>query len=407
MEEQVSRATALVELVQLCPECRTSYRRPVAPGRKLCQLHLDNKRENQKTRRQRAKMRRDAEPALKPEKDRFYQRGDAPARAEESTPALPAVPRSDYAQNPPAGNPFPTSYPAIGPQQFRRYMHEHMHGTRGPPAALIQGMPAPQVLHAVPNNHMQHQLDIPWPQQSASYSRTWEDEIAQVLPSVSISPLTPAGDDSGYATGAYRPKELTSPTPDGTFSPPGGPNLVADLSYALLAAQDTAYPGANLGYPIDLHPTGLAVRGNMTPPFGSGLDPRLMSMPPQYPHFAAAQPANLPTSESGIRTSPEYIAGNILEVGHPMAAPLNSQFCAPHLSTENIVAPFDLGAYAGYPMQDQHLSVPVSPNVHLGQPSPMKDENVLLDPLGENQAQGSAGMPILATEQALALFGSF
>jgi len=173
---EVPAPTAQPEPVQLCPECRTSNRRPVAPGRRLCQPHRNNKRENQKTHRQRAKMRYDAGQALHVPNNRVHQRGDAPASFGDAIRA--SLSRADYAMIRPPHPPSPLAASAvIGPRQFQAYIHE-----RAPErahAALvspIDRMPAMPTLHLTPNtsSDVGPEQDMSWGPYPTAHDLLWE-----------------------------------------------------------------------------------------------------------------------------------------------------------------------------------------------------------------------------------------
>ncbi|RPB22441.1 hypothetical protein L211DRAFT_338761 [Terfezia boudieri ATCC MYA-4762] len=363
----VSTPARKTESVQLCPECRTSKRRPVAPGRKLCPQHLENKRENQKTRRQRAKLSANAQQRSRTPNSRV-QSSNALSSTEQVIPALPTLQQADDVLNRPHQNHIPSSSPVIGPQQFQTYMHGHSHSTLVGP---VQSMPGGHNLLPAPNNsgHLGPEQTTPSPQQPAG-APTLEESLTAESPVLSLLEPAPPWGDSGYRTGAlmsYWPKDLI-------LSAPGGSVMSAHLP--------------------DM------VNGSVS------------AMGQQYPQIGASQPLPLPTREPSMNPASEWIAENTFGMNEVINSYGNKNSSVSPFG-ENTISEYDFTMNAGHamaatvhphirysmaPPQSPQLGTPVLANMPLHQ-SPA--ETVAFEQFGEGQA---SEMPSLPTEQDWALF---
>jgi len=221
-------ASSTKRRVLLCPACRTSNRRPVAPGRSLCQPHLDSKRANQNFRRQQAKMRRDAEKALGKQNNNACPGSHAPTSTpgqftQQLIPGPPAVQSSEQGWNRQPANAIMARTPVYEAQDFRTYMQRRTHGL---PASPAQRVPFTQVAHPVSNPvHLQqgmvgllhptmHSPATPPQNSTASWVEPWSPPRGTRVN---------ATEDSGYHTatlGLHFPQHYTAGTPASNSLPP-------------------------------------------------------------------------------------------------------------------------------------------------------------------------------------------
>jgi len=357
---------AHLEPVQLCPECRTSNRRPVAPGRRLCQPHLDNKRENQKTRRQRAKMRYDAGQALHVPNNRVHQKADAPASIEDAASL-------SYAMNRPPHPPSPLAASAvIGPQQFQAYIHERAHESARAALVVPIEMPGLHMPHPGPNTSwgLGPEQDVSWPRHPTAHDPLWERSLGAAFQSLPLLEPTPMRDDSGYSTVApwtLGPQNPALFTPGGNFIPPVK-DVPAEPGSSILVAQDRSYPDCNLRRPAVCY--------------------RSDSMPP---------------TTGGNRVDENTIPGYdfTIEAGNIMAVPEYPEFGAPIPHPDNILMLHMLTVSIGNslePPQVLHMDA-VFTNSALNQSPPIVGETVPLDLFHQfGEGQDSSHFSILATE---------
>ena len=195
---------ATSEPVVLCPQCRTTIRRPVAPGRSLCQQHLERKRESQQTRRQRARARCDDEAALNRETNRANQSSQALLGSHQPMQAAPRAQLANQALNPHPGSHSHALSPVFGDQQFQWYMSQQIYSS---PIAPIQNPQASQGSSTwVP------QLNPGTLPQSATHPPFWQGSVSARFPSPPPPEPALVGYDSGYYTAPFVPNGPLDPT---------------------------------------------------------------------------------------------------------------------------------------------------------------------------------------------------